>query len=339
MNSKPLWPEFQLESCCEASASGAVITQLLPAWVRRRTHHRVLFGVVLRDGDVVVGDFGSVCCRLLSVPHDVVQVWKVVIHVDAFVAVAPLRPAGQFWALGGVQWNHVYASSIPKVPVCLILHVRSRLLPQWYYFFPPPGPPFSSVLTRFISFFTTLTRYCLSILSVLTRSSLGSQHLGLICATQKPERGPVSKKKTNKKRRIPVSWKRAFSFPPLHKQFRSHRGSWTAGGGFGSPSPAGPRAGCPSCILCTSTAWGWGRARGRGPRCRAFPPRSETPALLPVGAFTVNVGQREHESSIRDQDRSTSGSGFSPSSETIETSLACWLYWGWPGCERFPKVM
>lgn len=95
--------------------------------------------------------------------------------------------------------------------------------------------------------------------------------------------------------------------PPSCKQFHSHRGSWTAGGGFLSQSPAEQRAGCPFCILCTSTAWGWGRALDQGPRCRAFLPRSETLALLPTGTFRVNVGQREHQQSIRDQERSTFG--------------------------------
>lgn len=60
------------------------------------TYHGVFLGVVLWDGDVVVGDFGSVSCRLLSLPHDVVQVRKVMIQVDPFVAVPPLRPVGQF---------------------------------------------------------------------------------------------------------------------------------------------------------------------------------------------------------------------------------------------------
>lgn len=171
-------------------------------------------------------------------------------------------------------------------------------------------PPFISVLTGLISFFMTLTLYCLSMLPVFTdprqlwESASGSN----LCNSEAWQRPYLKKKKkkTNKKRRIPVS----FSFPPSHKQLRSHQDSWRAGGGFGSQSPAEPHAGCPSCILCTSTAWGWGRALGRGPRCRASRPRSETLALLPTGAFRVNVGQREHENSIRDQDRSTSGSFF-----------------------------
>ena len=68
---------------------------------KRATHpyHRVFFGVVLWDGDVVIGDFGRICCRLLSIPHDVVQVWKVMIEVDSFKAVSSVSPAGQLWAL------------------------------------------------------------------------------------------------------------------------------------------------------------------------------------------------------------------------------------------------
>lgn len=60
------------------------------------TYHRIFFGVVLWDGDVVVGDFGSVARRLLSLPHDVVQIWKVMIQVDPFVTVPSLSPVGQF---------------------------------------------------------------------------------------------------------------------------------------------------------------------------------------------------------------------------------------------------
>lgn len=63
------------------------------------SYHGVFFGVVLRDGDVVVGDFGYVYCRLLGIPHDVVQVWKVVIQIDSFKGVSSFRPAGQLRAL------------------------------------------------------------------------------------------------------------------------------------------------------------------------------------------------------------------------------------------------
>lgn len=61
----------------------------------RASYHRVFFSVVLWDGDVVVGDFRLICCRLLSVPHDVVQVWKVMIQVDSFKAETSVSPAGQ----------------------------------------------------------------------------------------------------------------------------------------------------------------------------------------------------------------------------------------------------
>lgn len=59
-------------------------------------YHRVFFSVVLWDGDVVVGGFRPVCCRLLSVPHDRVQVWKVMVQVDSFIGVSSFSPAGQF---------------------------------------------------------------------------------------------------------------------------------------------------------------------------------------------------------------------------------------------------
>lgn len=74
-------------------------------------HHGVLLGVVLRDGDVVVGHLGSVCCRLLGVPHDVVQVGEVVIQVDSFKAVASVGPAGQFWALQHINRPEAGASN------------------------------------------------------------------------------------------------------------------------------------------------------------------------------------------------------------------------------------
>lgn len=66
------------------------------------SYHRVFFGVVLRDGDVVVGDFAYVRCLLLSIPHDVVQVWKVVIQIDSLKGVSSFSPAGQLRAL---QWT------------------------------------------------------------------------------------------------------------------------------------------------------------------------------------------------------------------------------------------
>lgn len=62
-------------------------------------YHGVFLSVVLWDGDVMVGDFRFICCRLLGVPHDVVQVWKVMIQVDSFKAVSSICPASQFRAL------------------------------------------------------------------------------------------------------------------------------------------------------------------------------------------------------------------------------------------------
>lgn len=59
------------------------------------SYRGVLAGVVLRDGDVVVGDFGGVGGLLLSVPHNVVQVGKVMIEVDSFKVVASVCPASQ----------------------------------------------------------------------------------------------------------------------------------------------------------------------------------------------------------------------------------------------------
>lgn len=56
----------------------------------------------------MVGDFGSVSCRLLSLPHDVVQVWKVMIQVDPFITVPPLGPAGQFRALQRIYTEMSY---------------------------------------------------------------------------------------------------------------------------------------------------------------------------------------------------------------------------------------
>lgn len=255
-------------------------------------------GVVLWDGDVVVGDFGRVSCLLLSVPHDVVQVWKVMIQVYPFVTVSSLSPAGQFWALQGISMKAYF-------PLCFILYLRLQMFTQWYCP-PPPHPPFISALSGlFYDFDPLLPLYPVSL--YWPAAALGVciwvQFVQLRSVTE-----ALFKKKTHKKGGFQCPGKRAFSFPPLHKQLRSLQDSWTAGGGFGSQSPAEPHAGCPSCILCTSTAWGWGRALGRGPRCRASPPRSETLALLPTGAFRLSVGQREHENP------STSGSSFNPSS-------------------------
>ena len=68
--------------------------------IKPRTYHGLLLGVVLRDGDVVVGYFGlPPCGHLLSVPQDVVQVREVVVQVDALHAVAAEGPARQLRAL------------------------------------------------------------------------------------------------------------------------------------------------------------------------------------------------------------------------------------------------
>lgn len=61
----------------------------------------------------MVADFALVHCHLLLVPHDVVKVSKVVVHVDAFVAIATIGPTSQLGTLqlrlirtrfGGSDW-------------------------------------------------------------------------------------------------------------------------------------------------------------------------------------------------------------------------------------------
>lgn len=56
--------------------------------VKRYTYHCLSCGVVLWHGDVMVADFLFVCCQVLSIPHEVVEVWKVMVHVNALIAVA-----------------------------------------------------------------------------------------------------------------------------------------------------------------------------------------------------------------------------------------------------------
>lgn len=60
------------------------------------TYEGFLGGVLLRDGEVVVDEFGRVRLHLDGVPHLRVQVGKIVVHVDAFVAVATPGPTRQF---------------------------------------------------------------------------------------------------------------------------------------------------------------------------------------------------------------------------------------------------
>lgn len=54
---------------------------------------------MFRDGEVMVDEFGPVRLQLDGGPHRRVEVGEVVVHVDAFVAVAPQRPACQLRAL------------------------------------------------------------------------------------------------------------------------------------------------------------------------------------------------------------------------------------------------
>lgn len=58
-----------------------------------------LRSVLLRNGEVMVDEFGPVRLQLDGGPHPRVEVSKVVVHVDAFVAVAPQGPACQLRAL------------------------------------------------------------------------------------------------------------------------------------------------------------------------------------------------------------------------------------------------
>ena len=53
------------------------------------------------DGEVVVDEFGLVRLQLHGVPHHRVEVRKVVVHVDALVAVAAQSAAGHLRTLRG----------------------------------------------------------------------------------------------------------------------------------------------------------------------------------------------------------------------------------------------
>lgn len=64
-----------------------------------KTYKGVLGGVLFRDGEVVVDEFGAVRLQLDGGPHHWVEVGKIVVHVDAFVAVTTQGPTWQFWAL------------------------------------------------------------------------------------------------------------------------------------------------------------------------------------------------------------------------------------------------
>jgi len=69
-----------------------------------RTYHCLLLGVVLRHGDVVVGNPRLVRSLLLGIPQDVVEVGEVVVQVDAFHGVAAQAPARELRALEHNQY-------------------------------------------------------------------------------------------------------------------------------------------------------------------------------------------------------------------------------------------
>lgn len=90
-------------------------------------HHGVLLGVVLRDGDVVVGRLFSLrhgLRRLLAVPHDVVEVGEVVVQVDPLEAVASVGPPSQFRALQ-VMNTFIFNGSSPlsRVVCCFFSYL------------------------------------------------------------------------------------------------------------------------------------------------------------------------------------------------------------------------
>lgn len=60
---------------------------------QRDSYEGLLRRVLLRDGEVVVDEFGPVRLQLDGGPHHRVEVSKVVVHVDALVTVATQRPA------------------------------------------------------------------------------------------------------------------------------------------------------------------------------------------------------------------------------------------------------
>lgn len=59
----------------------------------------------------MVGDFGCISCFFLGIPHDVVQVWKVVIQVDSFKAVSSVSPASQLRALQQISQSETESMS------------------------------------------------------------------------------------------------------------------------------------------------------------------------------------------------------------------------------------
>lgn len=92
-------------------------------------HHGVLLGVVLWDGDVVVGRLFSLrhrLRRLLAVPHDVVEVGEVVVQVDPLEAVASVGPPSQFRALQVIN-TFIFNRSFPLSRVFLFVLVDSTL--------------------------------------------------------------------------------------------------------------------------------------------------------------------------------------------------------------------
>lgn len=68
----------------------------LYAGILLSTYHSVFFSVILWNGNVVVADFGFVLGLLQGIPQDVVQVWKVVVHVYILIVVASQSPSRQF---------------------------------------------------------------------------------------------------------------------------------------------------------------------------------------------------------------------------------------------------
>lgn len=57
------------------------------------TYKGLLRGVLLRDGEVVVDEFGLVRLQLDGGPHPRVEVGEIVVHVDPFMAVTAQSPA------------------------------------------------------------------------------------------------------------------------------------------------------------------------------------------------------------------------------------------------------
>lgn len=63
------------------------------------TYKGFLRGVLLRDGEVVVDEFGPVCLQLDGGPHHWVEISEIVVHVDAFIAITSQGPTCQLRAL------------------------------------------------------------------------------------------------------------------------------------------------------------------------------------------------------------------------------------------------